>query len=289
MKDLANKAAWITGAASGIGLALAHRLAAEKVRLVLVDIEQGPLDAAAATLRAAGADVLALRVDVSSAEQMASAAERALAHAGPLHILCNNAGVGGGGGPMWQLSDADWTWAIDVNLRGVTHAIRLLVPPLLASGAEGHIVNTASIAGLTSTPFMGPYTATKHAVVALSECLAKELELVGAKVGVSVLCPGFVKTNIASSHRNRPRSAEPAQRDPSPTASKFAAVLDQLVAAGIPAEKVADDVVRAIRESRFYILTHPEMKPQVEHRMRQILEEKQPGIDPLFRQLFTGG
>ncbi len=290
MKDLANKAAWITGAASGIGLALAHRLAAEKVRLVLVDIEQGPLDAAAATLRAAGADVLALRADVGSAEQMASAAERALAHAGPLHILCNNAGVGGGG-PMWQLTDTDWTWTIDVNLRGVTHAIRLLVPPLLASGAEGHIVNTASIAGLTSTPFMGPYTATKHAVVALSECLAKELELVGAKVGVSVLCPGFVKTNIASSHRNRPRSGsgEPSPRDPSPTATKFAAVLDQLVAAGIPAEKVADDVVRAIRESRFYILTHPEMKPQVEHRMRQILEEKQPGIDPLFRQLFTGG
>ena len=290
MKDLANKAAWITGGASGIGLAIAHRLAAEKVRLVLVDIEQGPLDAAAAALRAAGADVLALRADVSSAADMASAAERALGHAGPLHILCNNAGVGGGGGPMWQLTDADWTWTIDVNLRGVTHAIRLLVPPLLASGEEGHIVNTASIAGLTSTPFMGPYTATKHAVVALSECLAKELELVGAKVGVSVLCPGFVKTNIASSHRNRPRSSDaPSAREPSATAAKFAAVLDQLVAAGIPAEKVADDVVRAIRESRFYILTHPEMKPQVEHRMRQILEEKQPGIDPLFRQLFKGG
>jgi len=289
MKDLANKAAWITGGASGIGLAIAHRLAAEKVRLVLVDIEQGPLDAAAAALRAAGADVLALRADVSSAADMASAAERALAHAGPLHILCNNAGVGGGGGPMWQLTDADWTWTIDVNLRGVTHAIRLLVPPLLASGEEGHIVNTASIAGLTSTPFMGPYTATKHAVVALSECLAKELELVGAKVGVSVLCPGFVKTNIASSHRNRPRSGEVSSREPSATAAKFATVLDQLVASGIPAEKVADDVVRAIRESRFYILTHPEMKPQVEHRMRQILEEKQPGIDPLFRQLFKGG
>ena len=289
MKDLANKAAWITGAASGIGLALAHRLAAEKVRLVLVDIEQGPLDAAATALRAAGAEVLPLRVDVSSADQMASAAERALAHFGPLHILCNNAGVGGGGGPMWQLTDADWTWTIDVNLRGVTHAIRLLVPPLLASGDEGHIVNTASIAGLTSTPFMGPYTATKHAVVALSECLAKELELIGAKVGVSVLCPGFVKTNILTSHRNRPRSAEPSQRDPSPTAAKFATVLDQLVNAGIPAEKVADDVVRAIREARFYILTHPEMKPQIEHRMRQILDEKQPGIDPMFRQLFKGG
>jgi NAD(P)-dependent dehydrogenase (short-subunit alcohol dehydrogenase family) len=290
MKDLANKAAWITGGASGIGLAIAHRLAAEKVRLVLVDIEQGPLDAAAAALRGAGADVLAIRADVSSAADMASATERALAHAGPLHILCNNAGVGGGGGPMWQLTDADWTWTIDVNLRGVTHAIRLLVPPLLASGEEGHIVNTASIAGLTSTPFMGPYTATKHAVVALSECLAKELELVGAKVGVSVLCPGFVKTNIASSHRNRPRSSDAgAPREPSATAMKFAAVLDQLVAAGIPADKVADDVVRAIRESRFYILTHPEMKPQVEHRMRQILDEKQPGIDPLFRQLFKGG
>jgi NAD(P)-dependent dehydrogenase (short-subunit alcohol dehydrogenase family) len=288
MHDLANRTAWITGAASGIGLALAHRLAAERVKLVLVDIEQAPLAAAEAALRAIGASVLAIRADVSSATEMAAAAERAFATFGTIHILCNNAGVGGGGGPMWQLSDSDWTWTIDVNLRGVTHALRLLLPRLIESGEEGHVVNTASIAGLTSTPFMGPYTATKHAVVALSECLAKELELTGAKVGVSVLCPGFVKTQINTSHRNRPGAGTSAPRPLSPAAAKFAQVLDQLVQSGIPAEQVADEVVRAIREPRFYILTHPEMKPQIEHRMHQILEEKQPGIDPLFRQLFTG-
>ena len=288
MKDLANRTAWITGAASGIGLALAHRLATEGVRLILVDVEAEPLAAAESALRAAGAQVLAIRADVSSATEMAAAAQRAFDTFGTVHILCNNAGVGGGGGPMWQLSDSDWTWAIDVNLRGVTHALRLLLPRLIESGEEGHVVNTASIAGLTSTPFMGPYTATKHAVVALSECLAKELELTGAKVGVSVLCPGFVKTQINTSHRNRPRAADSAPRPLSAAATKFAQVLDQLVNAGIPPERVADDVVRAIKEPRFYILTHPEMKPQVEHRMRQILDEKQPGIDPLFRQLFTG-
>jgi NAD(P)-dependent dehydrogenase (short-subunit alcohol dehydrogenase family) len=288
MKDLANRTAWITGAASGIGLALAHRLAKEGARLVLVDVEAAPLAAADAALRATGAQVLAIRADVSSATEMATAAQRAFETFGTVHILCNNAGVGGGGGPMWQLTDSDWTWAIDVNLRGVTHALRLLLPRLIESGEEGHVVNTASIAGLTSTPFMGPYTATKHAVVALSECLAKELELVGSKVGVSVLCPGFVKTQINTSHRNRPASADSAPRTHSAAAVKFAQVLDQLVSSGIPAERVADDVLRAIKEPRFYILTHPEMKPQVEHRMRQILDEKQPGIDPLFRQLFTG-
>lgn len=285
VKTLDGRVAWITGAASGIGLALAHRLAAEQMKLVLVDIEAAPLAAAEAALRANGANVLALRADVSSADEMATATARAREAFGVIHLICNNAGVGGGGGPMWKLSDADWRWAIDVNLWGVIHGIRLLLPPLLDSGEEGHVINTASIAGLTSTPFMGPYTATKHAVVALSECLAKELELVQAKVGVSVLCPGFVKTRIASSERNRPGVAEPSA-SANPTAAQFRTVLHQLVEAGIAPEKIADDVVRAIREPRFYVLTHPEMKPAIEHRMQQILTEQPPGIDPMFRSLF---
>jgi NAD(P)-dependent dehydrogenase (short-subunit alcohol dehydrogenase family) len=289
VQNLADRVAWITGAASGIGLALAHQLAAEKMKLVLVDIEEGPLREAENALRDKGAEVLAQRADVSNARDMASAAQRALDTFGLVHLIVNNAGVGGAGGPMWLLSEDDWRWTLDVNLWGVLHGIRLLLAPLVASGEEGHIVNTASIAGLTSTPFMGPYTATKHAVVALSECLAKELELAKAKVGVSVLCPGFVKTKIASSHRNRPGG--PLGQDgrvPGKTEAKFGQVLDQLVAAGQPAEKIAEEVVSAVKESRFYILTHPEMKPQIEHRMRQILDEKQPGIDPLFRQLFGG-
>jgi NAD(P)-dependent dehydrogenase (short-subunit alcohol dehydrogenase family) len=284
MQNLADKVAWITGAASGIGLALAHRLAREHTKLVLVDIEAAPLAAAESALRAAGATTLSIRADVSSAAEVEAAAKRAHDTFGLVHILCNNAGVGGGGGPMWLLSDADWNWTIDVNLRGITHALRYLLAPLVAAGAEGHVVNTASIAGLTSTPFMGPYTATKHAVVALSECLVKELELSKAKVGVSVLCPGFVKTNIHTSHRNRP-AAQASTTPPSPAAVKFAQVLEQLVQSGIPADKVADDVVQAIQQDRFYILTHPEMKKQVEYRMQQILDEKQPGIDPLIRQL----
>ena len=284
MQHLEGRAAWITGAASGIGLALAKRLAAERMKLVLVDVEAGPLAEAEAALRAAGAETLAIRADVSSADDMAAAAKQALDRFGVIHLIVNNAGVGGGGGPMWKLGEADWKWAIDVNLYGVLHGIRLLLPALVDSGEEGHVVNTASIAGLTSTPFMGPYTATKHAVVALSECLAKELELAKVNVGVSVLCPGFVKTRIHESHRNRP--GEQQRVGDNPLAHKFAKVLQQLVESGIPVEKVVDDVLRAIREPKFYILTHPEMKPAVEHRMRQILDEKPPGIDPMFRAFF---
>lgn len=285
MQNLADKVAWITGAASGIGLALAHRLARERTKVVLVDIEAGPLAAAESALRAAGATTLSIRADVSSAAEVDAAAKRAHDTFGLVHIICNNAGVGGGGGPMWLLSESDWDWTINVNLRGVTHALRYLLAPLVASGEEGHVVNTASIAGLTSTPFMGPYTATKHAVVALSECLVKELDLSKSKVGVSVLCPGFVKTNIATSHRNRPAAQTDSARAPNPAATRFAQVLDQLVQSGISADKVADDVVRAIQTNHFYILTHPEMKKQVEYRMQQILDEKQPGIDPLIRSL----
>ncbi len=284
MKTLADRAAWITGAASGIGLALAHRLAAERMKLVLVDIEQGPLADAEAALRAKGAEVLAIRADVSNAKDVEDAAKAALDKFGVIQLIVNNAGVGGGGGPMWKLSESDWKWALDVNVWGVIHGIRCLVGPLVESGQEGHVVNTASIAGLTSTPFMGPYTATKHAVVALSECLAKELELAKVHVGVSVLCPGFVKTRIAQSHRNRP--GEQQKVGDNPLAQKFAAVLQQLVDSGKPVEIVADAIVEAIQQAKFYILTHPEMKPAIEHRMRQILDEQQPGIDPMFRAFF---
>jgi len=284
MKNLADRVAWISGGASGIGLALAHRLAAEHMKLVLVDVEAEPLAKAEAALREKGADVLAIRADVSSAREVEAAAKRARDVFGVVQLIVNNAGVGGGGGPMWKLGEADWKWAVDVNLWGVIHGIRCLLGPLVDSGQEGHVVNTASIAGLTSTPFMGPYTATKHAVVSLSECLAKELELAKVKVGVSVLCPGFVKTSIATSHRNRP--GEQQRVDDNPLAQQFAGVLQQLVQSGQSPDKIADDVVRAIQEPRFYILTHPEMKPAIEHRMRQILDEQPPGIDPMFRSLF---
>ena len=284
MERLADRVAWITGGASGIGLAIAHRLADEKVKLVLVDIEQAALDAAEAQLRENGASVLSIRADVSSGTEVAAAAKRARDTFGLVHIIINNAGVGGGGGPMWSIAEGDWQWTLGVNLWGVIHGIRNLLPALVESGEEGHVINTASMAGLTSTPFMGPYTATKHAVVAMSECLAQELELTKSKVKVSVLCPGFVQTNINTSHRNRGQGfGEPTQ---TPGAEKFATVLDSLVKSGQPAAKIGDDVVRAIKGDKFYILTHPEMKPAIEHRMRQILDEQSPGIDPMMRALF---
>src|SRR5690349_556066 len=145
--ELEGKTAWITGGASGIGLALAHQLAAAQCKLVIVDIEAGPLEAAEAALRGAGADVLAIRCDVSKAAEVEAAAARAKANYGVVHLIVNNAGVGGGGGPMWSLTEADWKWTLDVNLWGVIHGIRVLLPPLIASGEEGHVVNTASMAG----------------------------------------------------------------------------------------------------------------------------------------------
>jgi len=283
MKDLQGKTAVITGGASGIGLALARRLTGESVNLVIVDVEAAALDAAARELRDAGAEVLAIRADVAKGAEMERVASETFARFGAVQLLFNNAGVGGGTGPTWKLTEADWEWTLDVNLRGVIHGIRLFVSRMVDSGEEGHVVNTASMAGLTSTPWLAPYTATKHAVVALSEVLAKDLQLAGAKVGVSVLCPGFVKTNIHLSERNRP-----AERDARPAMSSdknLGGVFKALVESGKPVEEIVDHVMSAIREDRFYILTHPEMKPAIEYRFRDILEERPPGIDPLFRSL----
>jgi NAD(P)-dependent dehydrogenase (short-subunit alcohol dehydrogenase family) len=288
MEHLEGKVAVITGGASGIGLAIARRLAAEKVRLALLDVEAGTLDEAAASLREAGAEVLAIRVDVSKPDEMAAAAARVRAELGLAQIIINNAGVGGGTGPMWTLSHADWDWTLAVNLWGVIHGIRLFLPPLIESGEEGHVVNTASMAGLIATPWLGPYTATKHAVVAISEVLAKDLELAGSKVGVSVLCPGFVKTRIMSSERNRPAEQGGRAAGDAPAGPTLAAAMHQLVDNGKPVEEIVDPIIAAIRERRFYILTHPEMKPAIEHRLRDILEERPPGIDPMFRQLLGG-
>jgi len=285
MKQLAGKVAVVTGGASGIGLAVAHRLAAEQVKLVILDVEQAALEAAEHELRAGGASVLGIRTDVGNAAAFEAAVRKAREAFGIAQIIVNNAGVSGGTGPLWTLTESDWQWTLSVNLWGVIHGIRLLLPPLLASGEEGHIVNTASIAGLTSHPWMGPYTATKHAVVAISEVLAKELELAKAKVGVSVLCPGFVKTKIASSHRNRPADEAASA---APAGGGLGQIMHQLVDAGVSPDTIAERVVAAIREPRFYILTHAEMKPAIEHRVRDILEERPPGIDPMFRALLGG-
>jgi NAD(P)-dependent dehydrogenase (short-subunit alcohol dehydrogenase family) len=277
LKDLRDKVAVVTGAASGIGRALAGRFAAEGMKVVLADVEEAPLAAALREIEATGAAALAVRTDVQDGGAVEALAKQAIDRFGAVHVVCNNAGVGGGAGPMWALSEADWTWTLGVNLWGVIHGIRAFVPHLVAQG-EGHVVNTASIAGLMSPAMLGPYVATKHAVVALSEVLARDLQIAGSKVAVSVVCPGFVRTRIAESHRNRPAHLPGSF---TPGAAAAAQRVHDLVAAGIAPEVVADRVVEAVRESRFYVLSHPELLGGVKHRMDDILQGNYPRPLPL--------
>jgi NAD(P)-dependent dehydrogenase (short-subunit alcohol dehydrogenase family) len=275
MEDLRGKVAVITGGASGIGKAVAWRAAAEGMKLVLADIEEPVLEETAASLAADGAEVLAVVTDVSDATSVRALRDRTVQHFGGAHLVHNNAGVGVGG-PIWEVTEEEWRWILGVNLWGVVHGINAFVPLLLEQG-EGHVVNTASIAGLTSTPGLGPYTATKHAVVAISESLYKDLRAAGAPVGVSVLCPGFVQTGIARSDRNRPAWAP--EQDPV-TAGERTSIIQAMVDAGIDPKTVADRVLDAVRDGTFYILTHPEMKPALTLRHEDILAGRPPSPGP---------
>jgi NAD(P)-dependent dehydrogenase (short-subunit alcohol dehydrogenase family) len=276
MEDLRGKVAVITGGASGIGKAVAWRAAAEGMMLVLADIEEAVLEETANALAADGADVLAVLTDVSDAASVRALRDRTVQHFGGAHLVHNNAGVGVGG-PIWEVTEEEWRWILGVNLWGVVHGINAFVPLLLEQG-EGHVVNTASIAGLTSTPGLGPYTATKHAVVAISESLFKDLRAAGAPIGVSVLCPGFVQTGIARSDRNRPAWAP--EHDPA-TAGERTSFIQSMVDAGIEPKTVADRVLDAVHNGTFYILTHPEMKPALALRHEDILLGRQPSPGPL--------
>jgi len=276
MEDVDGKVAVITGGASGIGKAVATRAAALGMKLVLADIEEPVLVAAAQELAADGADVLAVVTDVAAADSVGALRDAALARFGAVHLVHNNAGVGVGG-PIWTVSEEEWRWILGVNVWGVVHGIHAFVPLLLEQG-EGHVVNTASIAGLSSTPGLGPYTATKHAVVAISESLFKDLRAAGSSVGVSVLCPGFVQTGIAQSDRNRPEWAP--EHDPDHAAERNS-FIGAMVDAGIAPDVVATSVLDAVRDGTFYILTHPELKPALALRHQDILEGRQPSPGPL--------
>jgi NAD(P)-dependent dehydrogenase (short-subunit alcohol dehydrogenase family) len=273
MQDLRGKTAVVTGAASGIGRGLSHRFAKEGMQLVLADIEPGPLDEAAAALKAEGATVLAVPTDVSRADQVQTLADRAVERFGRVDVVCNNAGVSVGG-PIWEMTVADWEWVMGVNLWGVIHGVRTFVPIMLRQGGEGHVVNTASVAGLASSPFMGVYNVTKHGVVTLSETLHKELGLLGHSIKVSVLCPGFVNTRIADSDRNRPAPLCNAVERERP--EEMERMIRGLLAAGLPPAEVAAMVVDAIRTERFYVLTHPDLTRLVRERMTDILEQRVP-------------
>jgi NAD(P)-dependent dehydrogenase (short-subunit alcohol dehydrogenase family) len=253
VQDLHDKVAVVTGGASGIGFALAGRFAAEGAHIVIGDIEAAALDRAVADLRASGAQVEGVVTDVTDPKQMQALADAAVTHFGGVDIFCNNAGVGGGG-LSWEMPLSTWEWVIGVNLWGVIHGVRSFVP-LLMQRPEGHIVNTASVAGLMAAPFMGPYNASKHAVVAIAETLHHELAMTAPHVKVSVLCPGWVRTGIAESARNRPEHLQEGVTADGDGAS----LLRGFIESGMPPEEVAGKVLDAIHDERFWILTHDEV------------------------------
>ena len=242
------------------------------MKIVLADIEQGPLEEAVDELTSNGAEALGVVTDVSDAASVRALRDRALDRFGAVHLVHNNAGIGLGG-PIWEVSEADWRWILGVNLWGVVHGVATFTPLLIEQG-EGHIVNTASVAGLIAAPFLGPYNATKQAVVAISETLYKDLQAVGAAVGVSVLCPGFVQTRIAESERNRPDWA--AADHEVPGAEEVRGVVQSLVDGGIAPATVADRVIDAVRANTFYILTHPELDAAITTRFDDILQRRAP-------------
>ena len=275
MRVFEGRVAVVTGAASGIGLALAQRFAAEGMKVVMADVEAAALDRAAAAVRATAPAVLATRVDVSRAEDVERLARETYAAFGAAHVVCNNAGVAVIGAAH-EHSLADWQWVLGVNLWGVIHGVRAFVPRMLAGGDEGHIVNTASMAGLTTAPFMSVYDVTKHGVVALSESMYKELEMTGAPLGVSVVCPGLIDTNIMRSSRNRP--AELAEEGKAgPMAQAFGQGLADRLTTGYPPSEVAEQVVRGIRNRRFYIVpAQPEVRQWAAVRAQDIIELRNP-------------
>lgn len=276
--EFAGKVALVTGAASGIGLAMANRFATAGMHVVLADIESDALDAAVAQVARHGTNVEGVICDVRSSADHETAVKQALALGG-VHVFCNNAGVSGGGGLLWESNDADWEWTIDVNMYGVVRGIRAAVPAMIEQG-EGHVVNTASMAGLTTMPSTGAYSVAKHGVVVMSELLKHELELSGhTGIGVSVLCPGWVATNLMESDRNRPDGPrEEAQLSPERQASRDA--LEAAFHAGIDASVVADTVLDAIVERKFWILTHDDWKPMAFGRAEDIIAERNPTVRP---------
>jgi NADP-dependent 3-hydroxy acid dehydrogenase YdfG len=290
MDELGGKVAVVTGAASGIGLALAERFAAEGMLLVLADIEAEPLEAVAEALRGSGVAVVTKVTDVADGAQVEALAAAALDAFGTVHLVCNNAGVAAGG-PIQGLSVADWQWVLGVNLWGVIHGMRVFLPILLEQD-EGHIVNTASMAGLYAAPFLAPYTASKFAVVGISEGAWQELAMAGSNVGISVLCPAWVRTRIHEAARNRPGESAESSDTPDPSgasngsdapdaepadaAAAVASVIEGLVLSGIPPEEVAAQVVDGVRARRLWILTHPDSIPTVSARVEAIVSGGSP-------------
>lgn len=277
MKDFAGKVAVITGAGSGFGREFARKAHALGMKLVLADVQADALNAVVGELGSAGGQVIGEVTDVARGEDVQRLAERAFGELGGVHLLFNNAGVGSGG-LVWENSDRDWQWVLGVNLWGVIHGIRHFVPRMIERGQAGHIVNTASVAGLVCAPNMGVYNVSKHAVVALTETLQHDLRLAGTQLGVSLLCPAYVPTGIAQSHRNRP--AELASGPPTASQKLAHAAISKAVDSGkLSAAEVASMTFDAIEHGRFYVLTHPQIMPTVQLRFDDIVQQRNPS-DP---------
>jgi NAD(P)-dependent dehydrogenase (short-subunit alcohol dehydrogenase family) len=284
MQDVSGKTAFITGGASGIGLAMAEAFGAAGMQVMLADIEQAALDAAVAHLEERQIRAAGVLCDVSVRAAVEAAAEETIAKFGKVHVVCNNAGVGAGG-PVGQVDARDWDWTIEVNLMGVIYGTEAFLPHIRAHGEGGYIVNTASMAGMISPPGMEPYCASKFAVVALSE--GWNAQLAPENIGVGVLCPGFVKTNIDKSRRNRPDRFGGAETSDNLVASEF-------VQGGIDPARVGRRVLEAIQGNELYIFTHPGMRVAVQDRFGRIMKgfdqaDASPALQGLEEPVFPVG
>ena len=279
MKEFKGKVAVITGAASGIGRGIAEHCVQKELKVVLADIEETALRETEKTLQAKGATVLAIRTDVSKANDIETLARKTLDTFGAVHLLFNNAGVQTRR-TIWESTLTDWEWVINVNLWGVIHGIRVFVPIMLLQQTECHIVNTASIAGLTSGPLMGTYRVTKHGIVSLSETLYLELQQRNAPIGVSVLCPSFVRSQLNEAERNRPGDLlnSPRKNSTTPEEQALERLFQEMNQIGMSPEQCAELVFKAIQQNTFYILTHPESITAIQQRMENILQGRNPTL-----------
>lgn len=280
MDSYEDRVAVVTGAGSGIGLAIATELAARGARLVLGDIENDALTSAVAGLESTGAEVVGVQGDVSVPADVERLARTAMERFGALHVAVNNAGVGAGG-PMWEIEPSTWEWVLGVDLWGVIHGVRAFVPRIIESGKGGVVINTASMAGLTSTPFMGPYNVAKHGVVTLSETLYHELSLLHPDIGVTVLCPGWVRTKIHQSDRNSPAAVAAREDDVDEVLAGtaldgMAGMVDELVANGLDPAEVARMTLDAALAGEVYVLTHRDWTNMVTRRTELMVAGQNP-------------
>ena len=272
MKEFEGKTAVITGAASGIGKAMAERFAQEKMQVVLADIEEEALEKTVENLRQYQYRVIGVKTDVLVEESINELFSKATAEYGNIHILCNNAGIGvnSGNKAIWEIDKQDWDWVMGVNYQGVLQGIQTFLPHMLEHGEEGHVVTTVSMAGLL--PGAGTYGVSKHAVMALTEALSRDLITREAKINASVLCPGFVDTNIDKSERNRPSHMGEAKEL---TNEVGVEIMSAMLRQGKKPEEIAEIVINAIKENIFYILSHPAWDDSLRSHFENILSRKE--------------